>query len=530
MNNLFIHKARINRNLNTCFSRNSFCCLFFIIISQSIFANTQSSETTENTMNVELRADIRLFTVMAALNAAGFDHESPNQKMSQVRQNLRADLKQLDAAIFEPLRTFYRNHQGRASPADTQIPYVSLALLLSSPPDFQLSSRETFPDDVLQVRGFELLVKDFYHKANIASLWQRYRIDHEYELQLYQPIVKEIIEQNLRYFRVPLRVSLDRKMILMPDLLNAKNIVNARNLERTYYLAIGPTNNPLEHYPHIQHESLHLLVDPLVHKYDVPILEHRSNIIRLVKNRDQWKPEYAKNFLLMATESIIEGIALRLRKPENIEQKITKLFQQGLILLPYVHRRLQEYEETQMLSLPAYLEIFFQNLNLSKIKNDVARFSATDQQVVAIQKEKSIEQKESARAEAQKHHINKLLHDASLLISEKKYVLAQQKLEALLKENPNHGSALFYLAQIASQTQKYNQALDFYTRASQSTKIPNWARAWSLLRSGRIMAAKGNFSQATIKFREVLAIQGDLKGAKKQAQDSLIRLPNANNP
>ena len=232
----------------------------------------------------------------------------------------------------------------------------------------------------------------------------------------------------------------------------------------------------------------------------------------------------------MATESIIEGIALRLRKPENIEQKITKLFQQGLILLPYVHRRLQEYEETQMLSLPAYLEIFFQNLNLSKIKNDVARFSATDQQVVAIQKEKSIEQKESARAEAQKHHINKLLHDASLLISEKKYVLAQQKLEALLKENPNHGSALFYLAQIASQTQKYNQALDFYTRASQSTKIPNWARAWSLLRSGRIMAAKGNFSQATIKFREVLAIQGDLKGAKKQAQDSLIRLPNANNP
>ena len=58
-------------------------------------------------MNVELRADIRLFTVMAALNAAGFDYENPNQEMSQVRQNLRADLKQLDPTIFEPLQTFW---------------------------------------------------------------------------------------------------------------------------------------------------------------------------------------------------------------------------------------------------------------------------------------------------------------------------------------------------------------------------------------------------------------------------------------
>ena len=530
MNNLFIPKSRINRNLNTCFTRNSFYCLFFILISQFAFTNTQSSETVENTMNVELRADIRLFTVMAALNAAGFDYENPNQEMSQVRQNLRADLKQLDTTIFEPLQTFYRNHQGRVSPADTPIPYVSLALLLSSPPDFQLSSRETFPDDVLQVRGFELLVKDFYHKADIASLWQRYRIDHENELQRYQPIVKEIIEQSLKYFRVPLRVSLDRKMILMPDLLNAKNIVNARNLERTYYLAVGPTDNPLGYYPQIQHECLHLLVDPLVRKYDVPILKHKSNILRLVQNRDQWKPEYSKNFLLMVTESIIEGIALRLRKPENMEQKITGLFQQGLILLPYVHRRLQQYEENRLLSFPAYLEIFFQNPNLSKIKDDVARFSAPDQQAVTIRKEKSIAQEESARVEAQKRHINTLLNDASLLISEKKYVLAQQKLEALLKEDPNHGSAFFYLAQIASQTQKHDQALNFYTRASRATKIPDWARAWSLLRSGRILAAEGNFSQATIKFREVLTIQGELKGAKKQAQDALKRLPNGNNP
>jgi len=481
-------------------------------------------------MNVELRADIRLFTVMAALNAAGFDYENPNQEMSQVRQNLRADLKQLDTTIFEPLRTFYRNHQGRAGPSDTPIPYISLALLLSSPPDFQLSSRETFPDDVLQVRGFELLVKDFYHKADIASLWQRYRIDHENELQRYQPIVKEIIEKSLKYFRVPLRVSLDRKMILIPDLLNAKNIVNARNLERTYYLTVGPTDNPLKHYPQIQHECLHLLVDPLVHKYDVPILDHRANILRLVQNRDQWKPEYSKNFLLMVTESIIEGIALRLRNPENAEEKIAELFQQGLILLPYVHRRLQQYEETRLLSFPAYLEIFFQNPDLSKIKDDVARFSVPDQQTATIRQGKSIAQEESARVRTQKHHIDALLNDASLLISEKKYVLAQQKLETLLKEDPSHGSAFFYLAQIASQNQKYDQALDFYTRASQSTKIPDWAKAWSLLRSGRILAAGGNFSQATMKFREVLTIQGELKGAKKQAQDSLKRLPDESNP
>ena len=232
----------------------------------------------------------------------------------------------------------------------------------------------------------------------------------------------------------------------------------------------------------------------------------------------------------MVTESLIEGIALRLRKPKNTEEKIAELFQQGLILLPYVHRRLQQYEENQLLSFPAYLEIFFQDPDLSKIKDDVARFSVPDQQTATIRKGEPIAREESARVEVQKHHIDTLLSDASLLISDKKYVLAQQKLETLLKKDPNHGSALFYLAQIASQTQKYDQALDFYARASQSTKIPDWARAWSLLRSGRILAAGGDFSQATIKFREVLTIQGELRGAKKQAQESLKRLPNEDNP
>ncbi len=493
-------------------------------------AGPQLHRPVEDLANIEFRADVRLFAVMAALNAAGFDYEDPDQEMSDVRHRLRKELESLDSGFVDQLRAFYRSHQGTLDEVDTQIAYVSLALLMSSPPDFKLSALERHvPVDVRQVSGFESLVEDFYHQADIGSLWQRYRIDYEQELQRYRPVFKKVIEESLQYFRVPFRVVLDRKIVLMPDLLNAKNIVNARNMEDVYYIAVGPTEKVADNYPQLQHEYLHFLVDPLVQKYGTILLKHRD-LLELAQKQPRLKPEYSESFLLMVTESIIESISLRLRKPESPERKISDFFRQGLILLPYFHRRFQQYEESRLVSFPAYLEISFQDFKVSEVKDDVKYFAAAEQQVATAQAEKSAAQQEAARAEDRRLRINSLLKEASLLLSEKQYAPARQRLEELLKEDPNHGSAFFYLAQIASQTQQYDQALDHYTRASQAQEIPDWVRAWSLLRMGRLLAFKGDLQQAAVRFREVLEMEGELGGAREQAQESLAQLLAENAP
>jgi hypothetical protein len=493
-------------------------------------AGPQFPRPVEDLANIEFRADVRLFSVMAALNAAGFDYEDADQELSDVRLRLRKELQSLDPGLVDRLRAFYRSHRGTLDEVDTQVAYVSLALLMSNPPDFKLSALERdVPADVRQVSGFELLVEDFYHQADIGSLWQRYRIDYEQELQRYRPVVRKVIEEGLRYFRVPLRVVLDRKIVLMPDLLNAKNIVNARNMENFYYIAVGPTEKVTDNYPQLQHEYLHFLVDPLVQKYGAIILKYRD-LLELAQKQPRLKPEYTESFLLMVTESIIESISLRLRKPESPEREIADFFHQGLILVPYFHRRLQRYEESRLVSFPAYLEISFQDLKVSEVKDDVKSFAAADQQATIAQAKKSAAQQEAARAADRRFRVNSLLREASHLLSEKQYALARQRLEELLKEDPNHGSAYFYLAQIASQTQQYDQALAHYTRASQAQEIPDWVRAWSLLRIGRLLTVKGDLQQAAVRFREVLEMEGELSGAREQAQESLALLLGENVP
>ena len=131
-------------------------------------ARAQSTETAEALANIKFTADVRVFTVMAALNAAGFDHETSGREMSVVRQLIRRETEKFDSALLGKLRTFYSSHNLTTEASDQQVAYTSLALLLSGPPEFQVTVQEVeLPEDVKQILGFEKLVKDFYEKANI---------------------------------------------------------------------------------------------------------------------------------------------------------------------------------------------------------------------------------------------------------------------------------------------------------------------------------------------------------------------------
>ena len=103
-------------------------------------------------------ADQTLFTVMAAINAAGYDEGSDPSEMNPVRAAVREELAGLDVPSLPALREFYRAHR-LADPARDLSQYISLALLLSEPPKFELNiSPVNLPPDVADLRDMPLLI------------------------------------------------------------------------------------------------------------------------------------------------------------------------------------------------------------------------------------------------------------------------------------------------------------------------------------------------------------------------------------
>ena len=480
----------------------------------------------EDLVNIDFRADLRVFTVMAALNAAGFDYERSRQEMSQARQALREQLKDLEPSLLSRLTSFYESHRSGPEEAEQQVAYISLALLLSDPPTFTLKDEEEakIPDDVLRIQSFAQLVEEFYRVARIEGLWLRFQDLYRAESQAYRPLMLRVIQDILRYFRIGPRRVLNREIILIPDLLNAKDLVNVRNVDRTYYVVIGPTDDPVKNYSSLQHEYLHVLIDPLVEKFSAQLGETKK-ILKLAHSQPQLKKAYRDSVTLIVTESLIESIALRLRPPSNLGEEMLRLFREGSVLVPRFYRELVSYEEGRMLSFPTYAEFLLQSVDGASLEGDVKRMADIEARIQEKERKEAEAQLKAQQAVKHRNRLNSLLSESGKLISEEKFEAARQKLGELLREDPGNGNAYFYLGQIADQVGELQDAYEHYQQASQTVSNPPWIRAWSLVRMGKFLAFQDQFDQARLRFEEALKFEGELRGARVRAEEALIKLP-----
>ncbi len=340
----------------------------------------------------------------------------------------------------------------------------------------------------------------------------------------YRPILVTVIQESLRYFRIRPRVVLDRQIIFIVDLLNAQGIVNARNLQRKYYVVVGPTEDPASNHVRLQHEYLHVLIDPLVEKFG-PVLLKRRELLHMAQEQPRIKSDRRGHYLVIVAESLIESILLRLHPGNDLDSDLVRLFRKGLIFVPYFYRGLEQYEENELLSFPFYSETLFAGIQDSEIRKDEKRISTLEKKIRAEERDRMTQQKEAQERVQRSLRIRSLLHEAGRLLGEKEYGMAQEKLSELLREDPGNGNALFYLAQIASQEGDQDRAFEYYRQASETTDISSWARARALLRMGRLLAFRGLFDEARIRFDQVLKMEGELRGAREEAQELMERLP-----
>lgn len=482
-----------------------------------------SQPALEDLVNITFKNDARVFAVMTALNTAGFDYERSGKTLSPERQAVRQQLEGIDPDLTLRLKTYYKSHRRYRDEARESADYISLGLLLSDVPDLTFPEEtDQLPADILPLRGFADLARELYAPAGIAGLWSGYLKRYELEVERYRPVLEQLIHQTLRYFRIGPRRVLDRTIIFIPDLLNAKDTVNARNLERIYYVIVGPSDDPAENYVALQHEYLHVLIDPLIEKF-VARMDEDANILRLANKQSDLKPEYRDRILLILAESMIESLILRMHPPEDPRSEIVGFFRQGLVALPSFYRQLIEYEKSGLLSFPAYAELLLQDLDEDNLKEAESAVAAMEESLAEeARKLQEAQARERLRVE-RKNRIISLLSEAGKLMAQKQFQEAGQRLDELLREDPDNTSGLFYMAQVSSQTGDLERAFVYYERVSNSN-APEWVRGLSLVRMGRILASQGSMAEARKRFQQVLALEGDLKGARKEASELIEAL------
>jgi hypothetical protein len=383
------------------------------------------------------------------------------------------------------------------------------------------------PLEAWQIRDFRKLVREFYNNAQLQTLWHTYEPRYQQELDAYREILKDVLQETLLYFRVPPRIVLDREIVLTVDLLDVKNIVNARNLERVYYIVVGPSDTPRNNSRQLEHEYLHFLVDPLIRRYGTSLMKYEK-FLNTAQRQPHIRSEFQNRFMLVIGESLIETLQLRLHPPESEEKEniaLVELFRKGFILSPYFYRSLKEYEKTDLVTLPTYLQGIFSNFDESEMKKD-EELIVTLERGIRTEDQAEAERLRQLQAESdRRQQIHTHFTKASDLLSKKLYDEARVEVREILNLDPENGNAEFYLGQIASQLQDHEKALGHYRRSATSVSSEPWVRAWAFVRVGRILAAQHEFEKAREAFQSVQQMSGNLRGAQQEATQLLSELP-----
>src|SRR5580658_6381526 len=206
-----------------------------------------------------------LFTVLAAINCAGYDGDLESGANSPVRRLVRQTISAKNLNSVEALKKFFAAHRQPDSVAELN-QYVSFALTLEGPPDFRSAVKpEELPMDVRKLDGLIPLIAAFYRQADIAELWKQVRPAYDQTIAAYHPGVTKALFETNGYLRNPTSGYRGRRFQIYVDLMGAPNQIQTRSYKDDYFVVVTPSTEP--QIQEIRHAYLHYLLDPLALRY-----------------------------------------------------------------------------------------------------------------------------------------------------------------------------------------------------------------------------------------------------------------------
>jgi tetratricopeptide (TPR) repeat protein len=459
--------------------------------------------------NVSLEASEQLFSVLAALNAAGYDTGLGVDTGSSVRAQVRDRLAREHTLVLPELREFYREHHiANDSGADLG-QYISLALLLGSPPDFALKvAQSDLPPDAKKVVGLRPLLKKFYSEANLIAIWSSIQPAFRAEIERYSVPVRTSLELSDAYLRFPSGAYLGRKYSIDLSLLSGPNQVQARIYGSDYYLVVTPSQQLK--VTEIRHQYLHFLLDPLAVKY-AALIHEKAPLQALARQAPALGEDFKDDFSLLVTECLIRAVELRMDKPPQVEaeKEAKTLTESGLILVPYFLEKLGEYEK-QPGSMNVFYRGMIEGIDVGHEQERIAKVNFTARPEAA-----------KSAAPPAATELERLLNRGDNAISNGHYDEAKDAYQFVLEKiDPKDERALFGMAMVASNTRKPDTAEEYFRKVLESASDVRLV-TWSHIYLGRIEDLKGNRKEALKQYRAASLTAARYPEAYRAAQNGL---------
>lgn len=186
---------------------------------------------------VELRADERLFTLYALLNAMGYDEAPvvrqfpvPARDMHPVRLQVRNSLK-LDAAQIAKASSYFDAH-----PVPVE-QYARYALTVGGPGSFTRAQQS--PADL---KGAEALLSDAYSQLKLAELFAKVQAEYRAALKAYLPVVDGPVQAVRKLMKVGDEEQTN--VVLVVNLLDARGKAFSSKAGDELFVVLGPSNEP----------------------------------------------------------------------------------------------------------------------------------------------------------------------------------------------------------------------------------------------------------------------------------------------
>jgi tetratricopeptide (TPR) repeat protein len=459
----------------------------------------------------QLDASPTLFTVMAAINAAGYDADVSSPNNHPLRDAIRAELAKRKIPSLPALKDFFQAHKRRTDTEELS-QYISFALTASGPPSFAIKKRDVeVPPDVTGMMELSGLLEAFYKEANIDDLWRRSQPSIDQYIQRYHsPVVDSVLAVNA-YLRQQTSGFRGRHFQIFVELQSAPNQVQTRSYGDEYFIVIAPSPEPRTF--DVRHAYLHYLLDPLATRSQ-ETLNRKKPLMDQAQRARALPDAFKEDFLLLATESLIKAIEARLdHSADGVQQALL----QGYILTPYFAEQLPVYEKQEQSMLLYYPEL------VGKIDNyrENTRLDRVNFNTEAPSK--------MVRSET--HEVDppaltgaaKTLDDAEKLYVRRDLEKSKNTFLEVLKQTdqkPQQAAAYYGLGRIALLQKDPETAEKLLLKAKDLEPDP-FVKGWTLVYLGKLSLASGDPPAAAKYLNEALKVEGASQKAREEATKSL---------
>jgi len=468
---------------------------------------------------VGIETSPQLFDTMCALWAAGYNTEANLGSLPPEWAAIAEKMVNQQGPATEALRAYYKDHEHN-NRAITLSRYISFAMVVGPPPDFQYTVRqEEVPPDVATLEDFNEVLAKFHTEAQLDLLWGQV-------LPAYNPVVSrvqgpmtKIVLETTGYLREVLRSDSPQTFTLYVEPLAGANL-NFRTYADRYVVVLGGGENLK--LGQLRHAFLHFLLDSLPLHFDAAIVPSRS-LLKIATVAPRLPSEYKNDYTGLYAECLIRAVEIELDHltADRRARAIDSAEADGFILVRPLVTQLDKFQVSEP-SMQLYFPEMAAAINVgdeTRRLKDVKFAPAIEVDVEAPVDAAVL----AARAEAVEKE--RMLEQGESLVVAKDAPGAQTVFEKIAQRWPGTPRAVYGLAVCAMMQKDPDRAKELFLNLTKSVRAdaplaPGDAGvvAWAHVYLGRFQDLDDNRGQALAEYRLALAVPGAPASARQAAQ------------